>query len=165
MSNQTLIQASHAGFTHVTELLVIVRDKAKAQRGDLTTLNTTEKASLVGALNELKSIIDNQSSIDDSNTGNDNTWSSSKISTEITKAINALIGGAGADSDSLQELANQITALAQADNGLLSFAQAQNLNQTQKQQAQDNINVYSKDKIGDIESADFVATINAVFNR
>ncbi len=164
-TNANLVQDINAGFTRVTELIKLVRDNGKASVGDLTTLNTADKTSLVKAINEIKQNIDNKSSIDDSQKTTSNTWSASKIDTYITSEINKLIGGADENNDSLKELADKITALVQADNGLLSFAQTQTLSETEQAKGQANLNIYGKNKIGDIESADFVATINSVYQE
>jgi hypothetical protein len=79
--------------------------------------------------------------IDDAATANNKVWSSNKTQAQITAAINALINGAGVDSDSLKELADQITALAQADNGLISAVAIQAFSDAQKQRACANIGI------------------------
>lgn len=108
--------------------------------GSLAALSTTSKTSLVEALNEVKGLIPDVSTvINDSATLTTKTWSSTKIQAQINSAITALLGGADASSDTLKELANQITALAQADNGLLSFTQAQTLTTAQQLQAGVNL--------------------------
>lgn len=58
---------------------------------------------------------------------------------ELTQAITDLINGADADSDTLKELADKITALAQADNGLVNATQAQSFTVEQQKQARTNI--------------------------
>jgi len=73
--------------------------------GDLTTLSTTEKTSLVGALNELKVAIDSSSTISDTTTALTSTWSSSKISSTISTAISNLVNSAPSALDTLNELA------------------------------------------------------------
>lgn len=74
---------------------------------------------------------------------------------ELTKAINDLINGADVDSDTLKELANKITALAQADNGLVSAVEAQSFKKANKEIARNNIEAVS---IASFDEA--VATIN-----
>ena len=101
--------------------------------------------------------------IGDTSTTTTNTWSSTKISTEITKAINNLINGADVSSDTLKELADKIAALTQADNGLVSAKISQSFTAPEKLQARNNIDVYSKAEIGDINT-NFVATINTTFS-
>ena len=158
-----LTQSINGGFAQITTLLKQVNSTLKSNQGDLTKLSTTDKTSLVNALNELKSTIDNKSAINDNQNTATNTWSATKISTEITTAITNLINGADASSDTLKELADKVAALAQADNGLVSANQAQAFTAAQKLQARDNIGVYSKAEIGDIDT-NFVTTINTTYN-
>jgi hypothetical protein len=158
-----LTQSINDGFAQVTTLLKQVNNTLKGNQGDLTKLSTADKTSLVNALNELKSTIDNKTSINDSQNTAANTWSATKISNEITTAITNLINGADVSSDTLKELADKIAALAQADNGLVSANQAQAFNEQQKAQARTNIDVYSKAEIGDINT-NFVTTINTTYN-
>lgn len=158
-----LTQSINDGFAQITILLKQVNTTLKGNQGDLTKLSTADKTSLVNALNELKNTIDNKTSINDSQNTTANTWSATKISNEITQAITNLINGADVSSDTLKELADKITALAQADNGLVSANQAQAFNEQQKAQARSNIDVYSKAEIGDINT-NFVTTINTTYN-
>lgn len=158
-----LTQSINDGFAQITTLLKQVDNTLKGNQGDLTKLSTADKTSLVNALNELKSTIDNKSAINDSQTTTANTWSATKISNEITTAITNLINGADASSDTLKGLADKIAALAQADNGLVSTDQAQDFTEQQKAQARNNIDVYSKAEIGDINT-NFVTTINTTYN-
>ena len=158
-----LTQSINDGFAQITTLLKQVNNTLKGNQGDLTKLSTADKTSLVNALNELKTTIDNKSAINDSQNTATNTWSATKISTEITTAITNLINGADVSSDTLKELADKITALVQADNGLVSATQAQAFNEQQKAQARSNIDVYSKAEIGDINT-NFVTTINNTYN-
>ena len=158
-----LTQSINEGFAQITTLLKQVSNTLKANQGDLTKLSTADKTSLVNALNELKTTIDNKTSINDSQTTTANTWSATKISNEITTAVTNLINGADVSSDTLKELADKIAALAQADNGLVSANQSQAFNEQQKAQARSNIDVYSKAEIGDINT-NFVTTINNTYN-
>lgn len=159
-----LTQSINDGFAQITMLLKQVNNTLKGNQGDLTKLSTADKTSLVNALNELKTTIDNKTSINDSQNTTANTWSATKISNEITQAITNLINGADASSDTLKELADKIAALAQADNGLVSANQLQAFTEQQKAQARSNIDVYSKAEIGDINT-NFVTTINATYNN
>ena len=123
--------------------------------GALADLTTTDKRNLVAALNEIKASMPVLSSlIDDAGASTSKTWSSTKIQQQITGAITALVNGSDAANDTLKELADRITALAQADQGLLSFAQAQTLSAAQKLQGCANLG------IGD-PAFDFVPDINA----
>jgi hypothetical protein len=158
-----LTQSINDGFAQITTLLKQVNTTLKGNQGDLTKLSTADKTSLVNALNELKTSIDNKTSINDSQATTANTWSATKISNEITKAINTLINGADSSSDDFKEVADKIAALMQADNGLVSTSQAQAFTAAQKLQARSNIDVYSKAEIGDINT-NFVTTINNTYN-
>jgi len=137
--------------TEATALRTLVNGNA----ADLSALNTTAKTNLVAALNEVKSLIPSgTASISDGSTSGTTTWSSTKINEQINLAITNLINGAGTNSDTLKELADQIAALVQADNGLVNFTSAQTLTAGQKTQACSNIGV------GEPET-DFVASFNA----
>jgi type VI protein secretion system component VasK len=78
--------------------------------GDLTTLTTTAKNSLVAALNELKSLVGgiNTNIIDDVTAATNRTYSSTKINGLIQDAIDGLVNGAGAALDTLNELATAL---------------------------------------------------------
>ena len=99
-----------------------------AKIGDLGTLTTTQRASLVGALNELKTGIDAAVKIDDAKTQAGTTWSSTKINSAINAAISALVSGAPEALDTIKEVAdaintnkNAITALQQIAAGHVKF--------------------------------------------
>lgn len=158
-----LTQSINDGFAQITTLLKQVNTTLKSNQGDLTNLSTANKTSLVNALNELKTLIDNKTSINDSQSTTTNTWSATKISNEITTAITKLINGADSSSDDFKDVADKIAALIQADNGLVSAIQAQSFTAAQKLQARSNIDVYSKAEIGDINT-NFVTTINTTYN-
>ena len=118
-----------------------------ANVGDLSGLTTDQKASLVVALNELKAAIGQaQGMIDDEQTGIGSTWSSQKIQTQISAAVNALINGAPGTLDTLKELGDAITnnqgaieALQSIANGHVKFNEAQTLTGEQQTQARSNI--------------------------
>ena len=79
-----------------------------ANQSSLTALTTTNKTSLVAALNELKTAITNASNINDTSTSTSATWSSDKINTSINNAVAALVNGAGTTLDTLKELADAL---------------------------------------------------------
>lgn len=122
-----------------------------ANVGDLSQLTTTQKSSLVVAINELKASIQDVAdsvgaTINDSAITRDKTWSSQKINDSITSAINALVNGAPDTLDTLQELAtaietNQdaISALQTIAAGHVKYNEAQSLTTEQEQQARSNI--------------------------
>ena len=139
-----------------------------AKQGDLSTLTTSQKASLVLAINELKSAIsqiDISKVIEDGQTAADKTWSSNKILSEITtkcnEVKNALLGGAGDAYDTLKELADLITdnkelidSLQELAGAHIRYDAAQKLSPGQKLQARSNI--------GAADYAEYKATKTAV---
>lgn len=124
-----------------------------ANQGNLTALTTSQKASLVLAINELNSAIsqiDTSKVIEDAQTSADKTWSSNKIVSEITTKCNevksALLGGAGDAYDTLKELADLITenkelidSLQELAGAHVRYDAAQELSPAQKTQARTNI--------------------------
>lgn len=129
-----------------------------ARVGPLTSLSTQEKGSLVAALNEVRAAIPTLTDlIDDAAASTSTTWSSAKIQERIASAITAMISGADGASDTLKELADQIVALTQADQGLLSFNAPQELTPGQQAQACSNLG------IGD-PAHDFVPAIEAALS-
>ena len=122
-----------------------------AQDGDLSTLTTQQKASLVLALNELKAGLTTVegklgAQIDDSSSGTDKTWSASKINSAITEAVNALVNGAPDTLDTIKEVADAINANKDAiaaiqavAAGHVKYDGAQSLTSEQKTQARTNI--------------------------
>lgn len=151
MTQQTNLAAA---FLRLTTAVNTLSDRT----GNLASLTTTDKTSIVAALNELKSLIPTSAaSINDTGTSTTTTWSSSKINGQINAAITALLGGVDGASDTLKELADQILALSQADAGLLSFTASQTLTTGQKQQGCANLG------IGDPEH-NYVTAIEAGLN-
>ena len=151
MTQQTNIAAA---FLRVSSAINTIAGRV----GLLSGLSTTDKTSLVAAINEVKGMISGAAAvIDDAATANDKTWSSTKIQSQINSALQSLLGGADGSSDSLKELADQIAALAQADNGLLSFSQGQTLTTPQQLQGCTNLG------IGD-PAHDYVPAISAVLS-
>lgn len=132
-------------------------------RGTMASLTTTEKTNLVGALNELDAAIDaleaGSGAINDSATGTETTWSSSKISTSIDAAITALVDGAPGALDTLAELATELAdqdsvaaALTTAVANRVRFDAAQTLDSTQKAQGNTNLGSLSLVQSGDPET-------------
>lgn len=97
--------------TRVTALANAIATDVKALRaadGNLASLSTTAKTSLVAAINELFAAIegiDTSSVINDTTPGLTTTYSSTKIGSEINAAVAAVVGSAPGALDSLQELA------------------------------------------------------------
>lgn len=104
---------------------------------------------------DIRVLINAAKEIKDSTTGTGTTWSSSKISSELTAAKNEvkndLLGGAGAAYDTLKELsdliasnASSIEALEALTAGHVRFNAAQSLTDAQKTQARANIGAASQ---------------------
>lgn len=74
--------------------------------GSLESLNTTEKSSIVAAINELKAATANL--IDDTTTDTDTTWSSSKIAQAIASGLAGLVDNAPDALNTLGELASAL---------------------------------------------------------
>lgn len=158
--------------TQITNLATRVGTECKSIRaamGDKTALTTTDKSTLVAAINELVTTIASASSILDSATTGDttHTWSANKIVAEINAAKTAIINGAPAAYDTLIEIATQLSTDQTALGNLLTavgnrvaFDAAQTLTAPQKAQAIANIGAISAADVGDVNSG-FVATFNA----
>lgn len=155
----TLTEKISLGFREITLLLKQTKTDLIAKIGSLSLLTTTEKGSIVGAVNELKTAVDGKPTIDDASASASKVWSSTKVQDAIAAAVTAIINGASADEDSLKELADKITALAQADAGLVSAANAQTFTDAQKAQARANIGAVSAADVGDFSAIDFAAIV------
>ena len=141
-----------------------LRTLVNANGADLSALTTTQKASLVAAINELKTALDalgTPITISDSTSSTTQVWSSSKVSSEITAAKNALTNGAAAALDTLSELATALgndasfaSTVTTALGYRLRFDAAQTLTTGQKTQACANLGIGEPD-------TDFVATFNS----
>ena len=141
-----------------------LRTLVNANGADLSALTTTQKASLVAAINELKTAVDNAGSsitISDSSSSTTQVWSSSKVASEITAAKNALTNGAAAALDTLSELASALgndanfaSTITTALGYRLRFDAAQTLTTEQKTQACANLGIGEPD-------TDFVTTFNS----
>ena len=138
----------------------------RTERGALASLTTTEQASIVGAVNELKSAIDaiSAAEINDTATATDSVWSSTKVSSEISTAISDLVNGAGSALDTLGEIATALTdndsdiagILTSLGNRVRVDTAAQGLNATQQGNARTNIGAQEAATIGDTDR-DFAA--------
>jgi hypothetical protein len=135
-----------------------------AADGNLSALTTTSKSSLVGAINEIASLVEslNLIEIDDSagNGATTVTWSADKIFDSIeaakTAVKDALTDGASAALDTLAELADALNndpdfaaTLATQIANRVRFDAAQSLTSTQMSQARQNIDAFGSVEIGD----------------
>ena len=148
----------------ITDLTTRIATECKSLRaisGPLSSLSTTDKTSLVAAVNELKLALSSSASINDWATSTQATWSSTQINLAITSAINGVVNGAGTALDTLQELAtalgndaNFATSTATALANRIRYDSAQTLTSQQKTQACANLGVGEPD-------TDFVSTFNS----
>lgn len=97
---------------HIDSLATNIASAIKARDtkvGSLASLTTTDKASIVSAINELFAAIGaSGAAINDTVTNGTNTWSGNKITADIASAINALLDGAPDALNTLNELAVQV---------------------------------------------------------
>ena len=100
--------------------------------GNLTTLSTTEKTDLVGAINELfqsiRSLSGSAAGINDSATGDSSTLSAKKILELVnqakTDAKSEILGGnVAAELDTIKELADALNGMKTGEDGLNKLIQ------------------------------------------
>jgi hypothetical protein len=163
-----------SGVENLVAFVLAVREKCAtltSNQGDLTTLTTTDKTSLVKALIEVVASIEQvkkdlaaKTEISDTTQTKTNTWSAVKIADSISTAAsnlkNEILNGAGEAYDTLKELGDlidtnkdAITALETIASGHVKFDGAQTLTDAQKTQARSNIsaaNVVHTHAIADI---------------
>lgn len=172
LNTQISALATQVG-TDVKDLLAKV-----ATIGDVSTLTTSQKATVVVAVNELKAAIDAVQTnigaqINDESNDTSHTWSGSKISTEIStkcqEVKDALLGGAGDAYDTLKELADlietnedAITALQELAGAHVRYDQAQELEPSQQTQARSNIGAAAAADVGTVSSLTTTEKTNLV---
>lgn len=95
----------------ITELAqAIAQDirELNLSQGLLDNLSTSNKTSLVEAINELYLSISSATGIDDNREDANSTWSSYKIRESINTAISELVNGSDSALDTLRELADAL---------------------------------------------------------
>jgi capsid protein len=139
----------------------------KGRTGTLTALTTTDKSSLVAAINELKAAIVTAVMIDDLQVSTTTTYSSNKVVTLLDTLKADILGGADPAYDTLLELQQAlqndqsgIAALTSAIDKRVRFDAAQTLTVVEQQQARTNIGAVAATDIGDV-ATDFVAIFEA----
>lgn len=139
----------------------------KGRTGTLTALTTTDKSSLVAAINELKAAIVTAVMIDDLQVSTTTTYSSNKVVTLLDALKADILGGADPAYDTLLELQQAlqndqsgIAALTSAIDKRVRFDAAQTLTVVEQQQARTNIGAVAATDIGDV-ATDFVAIFEA----
>ena len=131
------------------------------KQGDLTSLSTTSKLSLVAAINEIFVLAQAAGGnvINDAAAGAASTYSSNKIGADLTSAISALrtelTAGAGAALDTFAELAAAInndasfaTTIANSLSKRVRADAAQTFSAGEKLQARQNIDAFGSVEIG-----------------
>ena len=125
--------------------------------GSLSSLSTTQKANLVGAINELYAMI--PALINDTTAANNKTYSSNKIAALIAAAKTQVKGeilgnNVAAAYDTLREIQNHlqtnagnVTTILTAQAKRVRVDAAQSFTNPEKEQARTNIDVYSKGEI------------------
>lgn len=156
-----------------TQVGVDIKD-IRNKIGTLSSLTTTEKTNIVGAINELDSkvsALQNATAINDStNSSTTETYSVTKILSSIQTAVNQLksdlINGTGSALDTFKELADAINndatfaqTLALSLSNKVDYSQVQTLTLSQQLQARTNIGAVGSVDVGDT-STDFVAQYN-----
>jgi hypothetical protein len=134
--------------------------------GTLASLSTTNKASLVAAVNEIWTLVDgiDAAEINDAATsGADVTWSIDQIKVKIAAAKDELINSAPGLLDTLDEIAaalqdnpDIITEILAAQALRVRVDAVQSFDGTQQTQARSNIGAQSAAAIGDTDH-DFAA--------
>ncbi|UTU07802.1 hypothetical protein CcrC1_gp117 [Caulobacter phage C1] len=159
--------------TRISDLASRISAEIKALRtlvngnaADLSALTTTDKSSLVAALNELRTYT--ASVIDDTATSaaTAKTWSASKITGQINAAVSALVNGSPGALDTLKELADALgndpnfaATLTTALGNRVRVDAAQTFTAPQMTQARANIDAAQASAIGDPDT-NFVAVFN-----
>lgn len=158
--------------TQISNLAVRVATECKSIRattGDKTALTTTDKTTLVAAINEIKAAMASAAGILDTASAGDtsHTWSADKIVAQLAAVKSEILSGAPDAYDTLLEIANQLATDDGAISGLLTavgnrvaFDQAQTLTAPQKAQAISNIGAISASDVGDV-TTNFVTTFEA----
>ena len=157
--------------TQIHSLVIRVADEFKtvySKIGNLSSLSTTDKSTLVAAINELKAAIATVAVIDDLTPGSTTTtFSASKIVTLLDALRAQILGGADGAYDTLLELQQAlqndqtgIAALTAAIDKRVRFDAAQTLTVPEQTQARANIGAVAATDIGDTNT-DFVAIFNA----
>ena len=157
--------------TQIHSLVIRVADEFKtvySKIGNLSSLSTTDKSTLVAAINELKAAIATVAVIDDLTPGSTTTtFSASKIVTLLDALRAQILGGADAAYDTLlelqQELQNDqtgIAALTAAIDKRVRFDAVQTLTAPEQLQTRTNIGAVASIDIGDT-TTDFVAIFEA----
>ncbi|HBO3862335.1 hypothetical protein [Pseudomonas aeruginosa] len=151
--------------TRIESLVIRVAQEfndVRAKAGNLANLSTTDKSSLVAAINELQAAVASNV-IDDAQVATTSTYSSSKIVSLLDALKAEILGGADAAYDTLVEIqqllqngTSGLDALLAAVNNRVRFDVAQTLTPPEQTQARSNIGAVAAVDVGNTDT-DFVA--------
>ena len=151
--------------TRIESLVIRVAQEfndVRAKTGNLANLTTTDKSSLVAAINELQAAVASSVMIDDAQIATTSTYSSNKIVTLLDALKVEILGGADAAYDTLVEIqqylqngTSGLDALLAAVNNRVRFDGAQSLTVAEQLQARANIGAVAASDIGNTDT-DFV---------
>ena len=151
--------------TRIESLVIRVAQEfndVRAKAGNLANLSTTDKSSLVAAINELQAAVASNV-IDDGQVATTSTYSSSKIVSLLDALKAEILGGADAAYDTLVEIqqllqngTSGLDALLAAVNNRVRFDSAQTLTVPEQAQARSNIGAVAASDVGNTDT-DFVA--------
>lgn len=113
-------------------------------RGDLSTLQTVDKSSLVSSLNEIKGLIDNVDPVniinDNINTSITEVWSITKVKGYADNLINNLWIGVPSSYDTILKIVSELLNIKNlVDNNRVSYDKDDLKSELEKQQARNNI--------------------------
>lgn len=159
--------------TRIESLVIRVAQEfndVRAKAGSLANLTTTDKSSLVAAINELKAAVVSATAIDDAHVSTTSTYSSNKIVSLLDALKAEILGGADAAYDTLLEIqqllqddTSGLDALLTAVNKRVRFDEAQTLTTGEQAQARSNIGAVAASDIGDTDT-DFVALLDGALD-
>lgn len=152
--------------TRIESLVIRVAQEfndVRATAGNLASLSTADKSSLVAAINELKAALITATAINDGVVATTTTYSSNKIVTLLDALKAEILGGADAAYDTLVEIqqllqngTSGLDALLVAINFRVRFDAAQTLTVAEQLQARTNIGAVASADVGNTDT-DFVA--------
>ena len=126
-------QEFHQILTEFAEFVGMKDKEITKLIGNLTTLSTTEKSTLVGAINELyqsvRSLSGSAAGINDSATNETSTLSAKKISRACKPSIRQMLkaeilgGNVAAELDTIKELADALNGMKTGEDGLNKLIQ------------------------------------------
>lgn len=116
--------------------------------GNLPDLQTSEKSNLVLSINEvLQTITD---FIDDDNESTSKTYSSTKVQSLIDTLYQDITGNVDADFNTLEKIQNKIEEISLSNDGAVKYNETQSLSVAEQNTAASNINVFTKNEVGDV---------------